>query len=86
MSKKYLAAKTFKKKGGAAIELEHAPDFLAYVPQLEDQFKRKAEFLILTADDQMTLDEAWPEYAPFAIAETKEEFEKSIEEKSSRGK
>lgn len=84
MRNKYLIAKTFKKKGSAAINLEHAPDFLSYILQLEDRFKRSAEFLIVSCEEGLTLDEGWPEYAPVQIEATKEAFETTTQEKASR--
>ncbi|MDE1548613.1 DUF6718 family protein [Jeotgalibaca caeni] len=86
MINKYLIAKTFKKKGSAAISLTHVPDFLSYIPHLEDIFKRNAEFLILSADAEKELDEAWPEYAPFQLEETKAAFEAAVKEKTTREK
>ena len=84
MRNKYLIAKTFKKKGSAAINLEYASDFLSYIPQLEDRFKRSAEFLIISCEEGLTLDEGWPEYAPVQIETTKEAFENTTQEKASR--
>lgn len=80
-TQKYLIAKTFKKKGSAAMLLEYAPDFLSYIPELEEIFKRKAEFLILSCGTDTELEEAWPEYAPFSIAKDKDSFKQEIEEK-----
>lgn len=84
MRNRYLIAKTFKKKGSAAINLKHAPDFLSYIPQLEDRFKRSAEFLIVSCEEGLTLDEGWPEYAPVKIEATKEAFEETTQEKTTR--
>lgn len=86
MTKKYLVAKTFKKKGSAAILLEQVSDFLSYIPELEGMFKRNAEFLIISKEDELELDEAWPEYAPFQLEENKQDFEKAVKEKTSREK
>lgn len=80
-TKKYLIAKTFKKKGSAAILLEYVPDFLSFIPELESIFKRKAEFLIVSSSAKMELEEAWPEYTPILITENKDAFKKAIEEK-----
>ncbi|UJF15642.1 hypothetical protein LZ578_00015 [Jeotgalibaca sp. MA1X17-3] len=82
-TKKYLIAKTFKKKGSAAILLEQVPDFLSFIPELESIFKRKAEFLIVSSSAEMELEEAWPEYAPILITEDKDTFKKTTEEKIS---
>ena len=49
MVEKFLLARTYKKKGSAAIPLE-AVDFLTYIPQLEATFKRNAEFLIVSKE------------------------------------
>ena len=57
------------------------PDFLSYIPELENIFKRKAEFLIIICSAENELEEAWPEYAPFIIAEDKDAFKKVVEEK-----
>lgn len=84
MVNKYLVAKTFKKKGSAAIALEHVPDFLGYIPQLEGIFKRSADFLIVSCEDGAAFDEAWPEYAPVQVTESKTAFEKAIQEKTTR--
>lgn len=84
MRTKYLLAKTFKKKGSAAILLEDVADFLSYIPQLEATFKRSAEFLIVTCEKGLSLEEAWPEYAPVQVASTKEDFEKGVQEKTTR--
>lgn len=84
MNQKYLIAKTFKKKGSAAISLAKVPDFLTYIPSLEATFKRSAEFLIISADSKKPLDESWPEYAPLEEAETKDAFEKMTHEKTTR--
>lgn len=84
MRTKYLVAKTFKKKGSAAIDLEHVPDFLSYIPHLEGIFKRSAEFLIVSCEERLTLDEGWPEYAPVQIETTKEAFEETTKEKTTR--
>ena len=84
MNQKYLIAKTFKKKGTAAIPLVAVPDFFTYVPELEALFKRNVEFLIISANDDKSLDESWPEYAPFEEVKTKDAFEKVTHEKSTR--
>lgn len=84
MRNKYLIAQTFKKKGSAAINLEHVPDFLSYIPHLEELFKRSAEFLIVSCEEGVTLDEGWPEYAPVQVETTKEAFEKTTQEKATR--
>ena len=84
MRNKYLVAQTFKKKGSAAINLEHVPDFLSYIPHLEGVFKRSAEFLIVSCEEGLTLDEGWPEYAPVQVETTKEAFEKTTQEKATR--
>lgn len=82
-TKKYLIAKTFKKKGSVAVLLEEVPDFLSFIPELESIFKRKAEFLIISSSADMELEEAWPEYAPILITENKDGFKKATEEKIS---
>ncbi|MGP6140144.1 MULTISPECIES: DUF6718 family protein [unclassified Jeotgalibaca] len=84
MGNKYLVAKTFKKKGSAAISLRDVTDFLNYIPQLEGVFKRSAEFLIVSCDEGAKLDDAWPEYAPIQVENTKEAFEKAVQEKTTR--
>lgn len=38
--------------------------------------------LLLSGDSAEALEEAWPEYAPIAVTEDKESFERMIEEKS----
>lgn len=85
MVEKFLLARTYKKKGSAAIPLE-AVDFLTYIPQLEATFKCNAEFLIVSKEAEMAFDEAWPEYAPTEVVDNAASFEKVVEEKTKREK
>lgn len=57
------------------------PDFLSLIPELEEIFKRKVEFLIVSSNAETELEEAWPEYTPFVIVEDKGAFRKVVEEK-----
>lgn len=84
MPDKYLIAKTFKKKGSVVISLENITDFLTYIPELETEFKRNAEFLIISNQGGLPLDEAWPEYAPIQVETTKTAFEAAVKEKTQR--
>lgn len=86
MANKYLLAKTFKKKGSVVISLENLADFLTYIPEWEAEFKRNAEFLIISNQAKLPLDEAWPEYAPIQVETTKIAFEAAVKEKTQRNK
>lgn len=76
----YLLAKTFK-EGSVAIPLENIPDFLAYSAELQETYKRKVEVLVVSAQEDLELDQAWPEHAPVLVVETKESLEKALSEK-----
>lgn len=79
--KKYLVARTFKKKGSAAVPLEVIPDVFVWITELEKTAKRKAEFLLLSCESEAALENAWPEYGPFQIAEDCKSFLEAMEEK-----
>lgn len=83
---KFVVARTFKKNGSAAIAIDAVPSIFGYSEELEQRFGRKIEVLILSGESAEALEEAWPEYAPIAVAENKETFERTIEEKVSRKK
>ncbi len=83
---RFVVARTFKKNGSAAIAIDAVPSIFGYSEELEQRFGRKIEVLLLSGDSAEALEEAWPEYAPIAMTEDKESFERMIEEKVNRKK
>ena len=83
---RFVVARTFKKNGSAAIAIDAVPSIFGYSEELEQRFGRKIEVLLLSGDSAEALEEAWPEYAPIAVTEDKEDFERMIEEKVNRKK
>ena len=81
---RFVVARTFKKNGSAAIAIDAVPSIFGYSEELEQ--RRKIEVLLLSGDSAEALEEAWPEYAPIAVTEDKESFERMIEEKVNRKK
>ena len=83
---RFVVARTFKKNGSAAIAIDAVPSIFGYSEELEQRFGRKIEVLLLSGDSAEALEEAWPEYAPIAVTEDIESFERMIEEKVNRKK
>ena len=83
---RFVVARTFKKNGSAAIAIDAVPSIFGYSEELEQRFGRKIEVLLLSGDSAEALEEAWPEYAPIAVTEDQESFERMIEEKVNRKK